>query len=147
MKEARRRAYLDALGFDVWSLKPPEPLFGRLQIRPGQGNTLLICAEPEATATRFAGDIVRALAGEAVWACPDPGGSPDSPTLEQAIADGLFTRVVFFGTGLGRQFIKGEMPRVIGSASITESDDLDELAVRGNAKKALWDSLSPEHAA
>jgi hypothetical protein len=140
--ESQRRAYLDALGLDVWSIKPPEPQFDRLLFQPGEGSTLLICDAPEATATRIAGDIVRALAGKVVWAWPDPAGSPQSPTLEQAVGQYLFTRVVLFGDSLARQMFRGDAPPVTASASITVSDGLDELAVRGNAKHVLWMQLA-----
>jgi DNA polymerase III psi subunit len=140
--ESQRRAYLDAMGLDVWSIKPPEQEFDRLLFQPGEGSTLLICDALEATATRIAGDIVRALAGKVVWAWPDPEGSTQSPTLEQAVSQYLFTRVVLFGDGLARQMFRGDAPLVTGSASITVSDSLDELAVLGNAKQALWNKLS-----
>ena len=142
MIESQRRAYLDALGLEVWSIKPPEPQFDRLLLQPGEGSTLLICNAPEATATRLAGDIVRALAGKVIWAWPDPAGSPQSPTLEQAVGQYLFTRVVLFGDSLARQMFGGDAPLVTASASITVCDGLDELAVRGNAKRLLWKQLS-----
>jgi len=140
--ESQRRAYLDALGLDVWSIKPPEPQFDRLLFQPGKGSTLLICDAPEATATRLAGDIARALAGKVVWAWPDPAGNPQSPTLEQAVGQYLFTRVVLFGDNLARKIFRGDVPLVTASASITVSDRLDELAVRGNAKHVLWKQLA-----
>ena len=142
MIESQRRAYLDAMGLDVWSIKPPEPEFDRLIFQPGEGSTLLICDAPEATATRIAGDIARALAGKVVWAWPDPEGSPQSPTLEQAVGQYLYTRVVLFGTGLARQVFRGDAPPAVGSASITVSDSLDELAVRGNSKQIFWKLIS-----
>ena len=141
MIESQRRAYLDAMGLDVWSIKPPEPEFNRLLFQPGKGSTLLICGAPEATATRIAGDIVRALAGKAVWAWPDPEGSPQSPTLEQAVGQYLFTRVVLFGDDLARQVFRGDAPLVTDSASITVSIGLGDLAVQGNAKQILWKQL------
>ena len=141
MIESRRRAYLDAIGLDVWSIKPPEPEFDHLLFQPGEGSTLLICDAPEATATRIAGDIARVLAGDAVWAWPDPSASPESPSLEQAVGQYLFTRVVLFGPGLGRQMFRGEVPLVVGSAGITVTESLDELAVRGNAKRIFWQQL------
>ena len=142
MIESQRLAYLDALGIDVWSIKPPEPHFDRLLFQPGEGSTLLICDAPEATATRLAGDITRALAGNVVWAWPDLQGSPQSPTLEQAVGQYLFTRVVLFGDGLARRMFRGDAPLVTASASITVSDGLDELAVQGNAKHLLWKQIS-----
>jgi len=140
--ESQRRAYLDAMGLDVWSIKPPEPEFDRLHFQPGEGDTLLICDAPEATATRIAGDISRALAGEVVWAWPDPEGSPQSSTLDQAVGRYLFTRVVLFGSGLVRKVFRGDAPLVTGSASIMVIDGLDELAVRGTAKQVFWQQLS-----
>ena len=141
MIESQRRAYLDAMGLDVWSIKPPEPEFDRLIFQPGEGSTLPICDAPETTATRIAGDIARALAGKVVWAWPDPEGSPQSPTLEQAVGQYLFTRVVLFGDGLARQLFRGDAPLVTDSASITVSIGLGDLAVRGNAKQILWKQL------
>ena len=141
MIESQRRAYLDAMGLDVWSIKPPQPEFDRLIFQPGEGSTLLICDAPETTATRIAGDIARALAGKVVWAWPDPEGSPQSPTLEQAVGQYLFTRIVLFGDGLARQVFRGDAPLVTDSASITVSIGLGDLAVRGNAKQILWKQL------
>ena len=46
MIESQRRAYLDAMGLDVWSIKPPQPEFDRLIFQPGEGSTLLICDAP-----------------------------------------------------------------------------------------------------
>ena len=57
MTEARRLAYLDALGLDAWVLRPPEAAHDRLVVQPGEGGTLLICELPDNTATRIAGDI------------------------------------------------------------------------------------------
>ncbi|MGD8346475.1 MAG: hypothetical protein PVI83_04475, partial [Lysobacterales bacterium] len=81
MNEARRRAYLEAMGFDVWVQKPPPPLENRLVVGPGRGNTLLICATPELSASKLAADIARAVGGEPAWAWPDPEGRPESPDL------------------------------------------------------------------
>jgi hypothetical protein len=142
MIESRRRAYLEAIGLDVWSIKPPEPEFDRLLFQPGSGSTLLICDSPDATATRIAGDISRALGGEVVWAWPDPEGDPQSLTLEQAVDQYLFTRVVLFGTGLGRRMFRSGAPLVAGSAGVTVTDKLDELAVRGSTKQVFWKQLS-----
>jgi len=141
MIETRRRAYLDAMGFDLWSIKPPEPDLDRLLIQPGEGSTLLICETPDATATRFAGDVTRALAGDVVWGWPDPSASPENPSLKQAVGQFLFTRVVMFGTGLERRFFKNGAAPVVGSASITVCESLDELAVRGSAKRIFWRHL------
>jgi hypothetical protein len=142
MTELRRRAYLEAMGLDVWALKPPPPKPGQLVIQPGSGDTLLLCQQPEETAGRLAGDIARALAQGGVWAWPDQGGYSESTSLEQAIACHLFTRVVVFGEGLAREIFKADVPPVIGSASILVVDTMDEITVRGSAKQALWKHLS-----
>lgn len=142
MTEARRLAYLDALGLDVWVLRPPEVPHNRLVVQPGEGSTLLICDLPDATATRIAADISRALGGQVVWAWPDPLGSEESPLLEDAVGQRLFTRVVLFGEELERKLFAGEAPLTVGSAGITVTHGLDELAVRGTAKRELWNRLS-----
>ena len=142
MIESQRRAYLEAIGLDVWSIRPARPESNRLLFQPGEGGTLLICADPDATATRIAVDIARTLAGDVVWAWPDPEGNPESPTLEQAVEHYLFTRVVLFGGGLARQLFKGDAPLIIASAGITVTEDLGELAVRGRAKRIFWRQLS-----
>ncbi len=142
MMESRRRAYLNALGLDVWTVKPPPPSLDRLVLQPGTGQTLLLCREPEETARRIAGDIARALGQDVVWAWPDPEGRAENASLEEAIRQHLFTRVVVFGSSLADRICKGEAPRVVGSAGILVTRDMDELAVRGNAKQSLWEQLS-----
>ena len=142
MIESRRRAYLDAIGLDVWSIRPPKPELDRLVFQPGSGGTLLICDTPDATATRIAGDIARALGGEVVWAWPDPEGNSQNLTLEQAVDQYLFTRGVLFGAELGHQIFRSDVPQVAGSASVTVTDKLGELAVRGNTKRVFWKELS-----
>lgn len=138
MTEARRRAYLEALGVEVWLAKPPEPGPGRLVVGPGDGSTLLVCATPEACADKLAADIVRALGRDPVWAWPDPDGQPDRPTIEQAVGDRLFTRLLVFGEGLARELFGRKPPEVLHSAAVRVAPDLSELAVRGTAKQALW---------
>lgn len=141
MIESRRRAYLDAMEFDIWSVKPPEPEPDRLILQAGAGDTLLVCERPEVTASRFAGDLARSQEGKVVWSWPDPEGRPESPSLEIAVDQFLFTRVVFFGEGLARKMLKGDIPAVIGSARVLIAHDLEELAVRGSAKRAFWNQL------
>jgi hypothetical protein len=141
MMETRRRAYLEALGLDVWAIKPPPPQLDRLVLQPGNGQTLLLCQQPEETAQRIAGDIARVLDQDVVWAWPDPDGRAASASLEEAIGQHLFTRVVVFGAALANRVCRGEAPRVIGSASILVTGSVSELAVRGSAKQAFWEAL------
>ena len=138
MTEARRRAYLEAMGFDVWVRKPPPPLENRLVVGPGRGNTLLICATPELSASKLAADIARAVGGEPVWAWPDPEGRPASPDLEQAVRDGLFTRVMVFGEETRKRLMGAQEDEVVASSTVRSAADLEELAVRGEAKRRLW---------
>lgn len=138
MTEARRRAYLEAMGYDVWLAKPPGPDPVRLVVGPGEGGDLLICAAPEASGSKLAADIVRALGSDPVWAWPDPGGDPARPTLEDAVADRLFTHLLVFGDELARALFGAGAPDVIGSSAVRVAPEMDELAVRGDAKRALW---------
>lgn len=140
--ESRRRAYLEAMGLDVWAIKPPPPQLDRLVLQPGNGQTLLLCQEPEETVQRIAADIARALDQDVVWAWPDPEGQAENASLEEAIGQHLFTRVVVFGANLANRVCKGELPRTIGSASILVTMTVNELAVRGSAKQAFWEQLS-----
>lgn len=142
MIESRRRAYLNAMGLDVWALKPPPPQPDRLVFQPGDGDTLLLCQEPDETAGRIAGDIARALGHAVVWAWPEPAGAAESASLEQAIGQHLFTRVIVFGQALAGSVFKGDAPPVMGSARILVTQSLDQLAVRGSAKQALWEQLA-----
>ncbi|MBT8048753.1 MAG: hypothetical protein HKN57_05030 [Xanthomonadales bacterium] len=141
MIELRRRAYLDAMGFDVWAVKPPAVATNRLILQAGDGDTLLICAQPDHTASRFAGDVARTLGGRVVWAWPDPEGSSDCPTLDEAVRQFLFTRVMLFGTGLARRIAGDEISPVVGSAFVQVTEDMEDLAVTGRAKRKFWNQL------
>lgn len=137
MIENRQHAYLEAMGFDVWVARPPPPDWSRLEIGPGEGSTLLVCESQDACSTPLAVDIVRAVGGEPAWAWPDPDPA-NGTKLEDAIESRLFTRLVVFGEELARKMFGGDIPTILVSSSISVSPGLDELAVRGNAKQALW---------
>jgi hypothetical protein len=146
MIEARRRAYLEAMGLDVWlSRSAPAAnvtAAGLLQLGPGDGSTLVVCAEPAESAGKFAGDLARALGAEPVWAWPDPAGGSGSTSLAEAIDNRLITRVLLFGdTAAGWLFPPGEVPAAVGSAAIVPLADMQELAVSGSAKQQLWRCL------
>ena len=144
MIEARKQAYLEAMGFDVWVARPPQAEQDRLVLGPGQGSTLLVCSASEHTASKLAGDIARVLGGDPVWAWLDPEGNPEQPRLEQAVADSLFTRVIVFGASLAERLFGGAAPAVLLTSSVSVADGLDELAVRGTAKRELWALLSQD---
>jgi hypothetical protein len=141
MNEARRRAYLEALGHDVWLARPAPSEAPRLHIQPGGGDALLLCDAPPASGDLLAEDIARALNGQAVWAWPDTDG-PEGLPLEEAIAQYLFTRVLLFGAGITSRIFRSGIPPVIGSARIVPTAGLEELAAGGAARKTLWNQLS-----
>jgi DNA polymerase III psi subunit len=141
MDEARRRAYLEALGHDVW-LARPEPSDGvRLLIQPGGGDALLVADRAPAPGDLLAEDIARALNGKAVWSWPDPAGM-EGVSLEDAIEQHLFTRVVLFGTDLASRLFDADVPLVIGSARIVPASGLAELAAGAEARRTFWKQLS-----
>lgn len=142
MIESRRRAYLRAMGLEVWTIKPPPAPLDRLVLQPGNGRTLLVCQEPEETAQRIAGDVARALDQDVVWAWPDPEGRAENASLEEAVGQHLFTRVVVFGAALANRVCRGQVPQVVGSAGILVTLAIGELAVQGSAKQAFWQQLS-----
>ena len=141
MIEAGKRAYLEAMGFDVWVARPPEPELDRLVIGPGQGSTLLLCSAPEHSASKLGGDIARILGGDPVWAWPDPEGSPERPRLEQAVANSLFTQVIVFGEETAHLLFGKDVPDVVVSSAVTVAADFEELATRGTAKQKLWSAV------
>jgi hypothetical protein len=141
MIETRKQAYLEAMGFDVWVARPPEPERDRLVVGPGQGSTLLVCSGPEHSASKLGGDIARLLGGDPVWAWPDPEGDAERPRLEQAVKDALFTRVIVFGEQTARLLLGDSVPAVIVSSSVTVAADFEELATRGSAKQNLWTDI------
>lgn len=138
MIEARKQAYLEAMGFDIWVAKPPPPEWDRLLVRPGQGSTLLVCSSAEQCNSVLGGDIARATGADPVWAWPDPAGSPDSPRLEEVVRDGLFTRVIVFGEKTADRMFGSRVPAIIISSAVSVVAGIEELAIRGTAKQALW---------
>lgn len=138
MIKPRKQAYLEAMGFDIWVAKPPQPEWDRLIVRPGQGSTLLVCSSSEYCTSILGGDVVRAIGAEPVWAWPDPLGSPDSPRLEEVVRDGLFTRVIVFGEKVAERLFGSRVPAIIISSAVSVAGDIEELAIRGTAKQALW---------
>ncbi len=137
MNELRRRAYLEAMGIDVWLLRPEKPETDRLAIGPGEGSALLICESSELSAGKLAGDICRAIGGSPVWAWPEP--EPDRGVrLSDAVEQHLFTQVLVFGHALGWQLFSGEAPEVLGSSSVRVTSSLHDLATRGSARRELW---------
>jgi hypothetical protein len=146
MIDPRKQAYLEAMGFDVWVVRSSPATRDRLALAPGQGSTLLVCARAGDRETDLAADIARAVGDDPTWGWPDPTGLPDAPTLEQAIENGLITRVVVFGRETARQLLGADVPAVLKSSKVAVVADLDELATHGTAKQALWKLLDPGEA-
>jgi hypothetical protein len=142
------------MGFDVWVARstdadPGVEQPGRIQVGPGRGSTLLVCASAADSASKFAADVVRALGGDPAWAWPvhgvgggvGRGAGGDSLTLEEAIGARLITRVFVFGGDSASWLFPGGIPPVVGSAAVTPLADLAEISQRGAAKRALWRCL------
>ena len=122
------------LGFDISVPARVGTIAFRITARAGDRETAL------------AADIARAVGDDPTWGWPDPAGLPDAPTLEQAIENGLVTRVVVFGRETARQLLRADVPAVLKSSKVAVVADLDELATHGTAKQALWKLLDPGEA-
>jgi len=61
-------------------------------------------------------------------------------SLQQAIEQRLFTRVLVFGKQLG-EFVSGPGAQVIASARILRTKSITELAGSATAKRTLWSEL------
>lgn len=142
MTESRRRAYLEALGIDVWVAKPPPGSGDRLFVGPGSGDILLLCNSPEESATRLAGDISRALGGGTVWAWPEPGATAESPTLTEVLDGRRFILAIAFGGVPGDRTGGGDAP-----AGLLLAPALVELTASGAARAAFWRQLRRQIAA
>jgi hypothetical protein len=118
---------------------------GRIQVGPGRGSTLLVCASAAESASKFAADVVRAVGGDPPWAWPVGGGGGgvggDSFTLEEAIGARLITRVFVFGGDAGGRLFTSGIPPVVGTATVTPLAALEEISLQGAAKRALWRCL------
>jgi DNA polymerase III psi subunit len=155
MIDPNRLAYLDAMGIEAWVARPPPPAPELLCLGPSAGSVLLICDETDMTGTPLATDIARYLGSSVTWGWPltalqsagsgeDHGDSrsTDPMTLEQAITEHLFTRVVFFGQTLHQQMLGSHSPAILGAAKIIISADLRALGIDARAKRDLWRQLS-----
>lgn len=146
MIEARRRAYLEAMGLDVWLPRRAAAegqATGLLRLGPGEGSTLVVCAEAAESAGKFAGDLARALGAEPVWAWPDRDGGGDGVSLPDIIDSRLITRVLLLGgTTIGWLF-PDKVPVTVGSAAIARVAAMDELTLSGSAKQNLWHCMRP----
>ncbi len=113
-------------------------------IGPGSGSTLLLCNRPEDAALPLANDIARCLVEAPVWGwlrqeIGGPGKKETGLSLERAIDERLFTRVLLFcGDATASQAGKVE---VFSSARIIYAPPLAELARDPEQKRSLWMQL------
>jgi hypothetical protein len=141
MIEARRRAYLEALGFDVWIARPPAPEPGRLGVGTGRGSTLLICRSAADCTAELASDLARALGGDPLWSWLDPAAGDEAEFLADIVASRLITRVLLFGRAAARSLFQGPPSAMLGSVEIVEAPGLEELVISASARKTLWRRL------
>ena len=142
MIEAQRRAYLEALGLDVWVTRPPAREGGSLAVSGGRGSTLLVCAASADCLTDIAADVARALGGDPVWAWLDPRPEEGGERLEHVITQRLITRVLLLGAATERSLFQGSAPAIVGTATVSVAPALDDLAASASVRKSFWQLLS-----
>ena len=141
MIEERRRAYLQALGLDVWLPRPPGPEPGCVGVGSGRGSTLLLCLSADHCRTDLAKDVARALGGDPVWAWLDPAVDEEARILREVVAERLITRILVFGPETARRAFAGDVPEILDSATTVVLPSVQELAASGAARQALWSRL------
>jgi hypothetical protein len=110
-----------------------------LQLGPGKGAVLLLCASVNEPSGVLATDLARALGNNAVWAWPAAGEHGTRP--EAAVAEGLFTHLLVLGKNVDAAVFGGKTPESLGAAAVLRVDSLDELAASERSKRALWETL------
>jgi DNA polymerase III psi subunit len=167
ISEARRRHYLDALGIDAWVSRaslarlagqkqaavkqqtpvPPVAALSDLpasfSIGPGSGQTLMLCESQQEASSKLASDIARCLHEAPVWgwktaSTRTAGAEESSQSLETAIRDRLFTRVLIFGAA-GKS--SEDQSSLVGSARVIYAVSLEELGGKPEHKRKLWSQL------
>ena len=131
---------------EVQASRPDEALPGlsiaaqQIVVCPGTGDTLLLCGQYGEHATALAADIARSLGHEPVWSWPAQDATTPGLSLEQAVKERLFTRVIVFGQ------VPAADPasRVIGSARLVHVDALPVLSRSSAARRALWLALNEQ---
>jgi hypothetical protein len=141
MIEARRRAYLEALGFDVWIARPAAPEPGFLCVGAGRGSTLLVCRSVADCQKEVASDLARALGDDPVWSWIDPVADDDFEHVEDVVSSRQIKRVLLLGRETAGCLFEAAPPATLGSARILEAPGLDELGIDPGSKKALWRRL------
>ena len=144
MNTAGQRAYLEAMGIPVWVRRGlaqaagPTPV-AALQLGPGKGPLLLLCAGVHESSSLLAADIARALRCEPVWGWPAPVG--EGRGVASAVGDGLFTQVLTFGSETETALFGGPAPESLGSARVLRAASLPALAADPDERRGLWRML------
>lgn len=113
------------------------------EIGPGTGQILLLCGKPKEASSQLASDIARCLDETPVWGWQIQSGSGMATansdetglSLEQAIKERLFTRVLVFGAGPAA---KEGSSQVLRSARVIYAPPLAVLAKSPEQKRSLW---------
>lgn len=148
MASVLQNAYLDAMGIEVWHLRPslsnpdPEPAelnMQRVKLGPGSSGILLVCAAAEDSSSRLANDIGRALGCVPVWAWPQT----DAPAvqLSDAVDEHLFTNVAIFGKKLASCLFAGKLPANLNSAKLVLLPAMEEIRDQPGVRRSLWSVL------
>jgi len=150
ISEVKRLQYLEAMGIEAWVSR--EHAIARAagyqvlyELGPGLGQTLFLCGRQEETALPIAGDIARCLIEAPVWGWQSSGTAGQDRaesgiSLEQAIQDRLFTRVLLCSGEV--RVSEVDQKEVIGSARIIHAPPLAQLAVNPAYKRLLWQQLN-----
>lgn len=144
--DARRLAYLDAMGIDVWRPRREPLAAAPIDAMPGfvlgdgDGDILCIAGSAAEAGLKLASDISRAMRNPPVWAWPvrDAEGEGEGMKLVSAIAERLFTRVLVFGQDLAGAVLGESAPEVISGARVHVVPGLERLAGDQDAKRILW---------
>lgn len=155
--DARRMAYLDAMGIDVWVPRGvpaqqavSEPVVGGEQapasatagvcLGPGQGEILCIAASAKQAHMKLATNISGAMRSAPVWAWPTQSieESGGYATVAEAVGDRLITRVLVFGAELAASLLGEQAPETIGTAKLHVVPAMEALESDVEAKRALW---------
>jgi hypothetical protein len=143
MKADRQRAYLDAMGIEVWRLRDTVAQVERtgpaIRLGPGGGGVLLLCSCAADASSLVATDIARALGAVPVWAWPQPEGG--ATTLGDAVDEHLFTTVAVFGERLADDFFGGRVPASLNSARLVLLPSIEAVREQAAARRVLWQTL------
>lgn len=155
--DARRMAYLDAMGIDVWVPRgasaqqavpgpevgvAPAPVSATAGVclGPGQGEILCIAASAKQAHMKLATNISGAMRSAPVWAWPTQSieESGGYATVAEAVGDRLITRVLVFGAELAESLLGEQAPDTIGTAKLHVVPAMEALESDVEAKRALW---------